>query len=147
VNARGGAGEREDDQGAATRGVYRQPDPNADPFVAERDRVQPGDVVGLVKIMKSFHEVKSEEGGMVDRVLQELGLASMAVYSQADADAFHVRKADQSTEIGKAAARHSYLNPQALLDAARSSGADAVSPGYGFVAENVTSQVAARPPG
>ena len=50
---------------------YRQPDPNADPFVTEGDEVSPGDVVGLVEIMKSFHEVKSEDSGVVERFLVE----------------------------------------------------------------------------
>ena len=50
---------------------YRQPDPNADPFVSEGDEVNPGDVVGLVEIMKSFHEVKSQESGVVERFLVE----------------------------------------------------------------------------
>jgi acetyl-CoA carboxylase biotin carboxyl carrier protein len=50
---------------------YRQPDPNADPFVTEGDAVSPGDVVGLVEIMKSFHEVKSEDSGVVERFLVE----------------------------------------------------------------------------
>ena len=50
---------------------YRQPDPNANPFVAEGDAVKPGDVVGLVEIMKSFHEVKSEASGVVERFLVE----------------------------------------------------------------------------
>jgi len=50
---------------------YRQPDPNADPFVTEGDEVNPGDVVGLVEIMKSFHEVKSQDSGVVERFLVE----------------------------------------------------------------------------
>ncbi|MBV9940517.1 MAG: biotin carboxyl carrier domain-containing protein [Solirubrobacterales bacterium] len=50
---------------------YRQADPNADPFVTEGDEVEPGDVVGLVEIMKSFHEVKSEDSGVVERFLVE----------------------------------------------------------------------------
>ncbi|MBV8946217.1 MAG: biotin carboxyl carrier domain-containing protein [Solirubrobacterales bacterium] len=50
---------------------YRQSDPNADPFVTEGDEVKPGDVVGLVEIMKSFHEVKSEDSGVVERFLVE----------------------------------------------------------------------------
>ena len=44
---------------------YRRPAPDADPFVSEGDRVNAGDVVGLVEIMKSFHEVKSEESGVI----------------------------------------------------------------------------------
>ncbi|MBV9414390.1 MAG: biotin carboxyl carrier domain-containing protein [Solirubrobacterales bacterium] len=50
---------------------YRQSDPNSDPFVTEGDKVKPGDVVGLVEIMKSFHEVKSEDSGVVERFLVE----------------------------------------------------------------------------
>ena len=50
---------------------YRQPDPNSDPFVTEGDEVRAGDVVGLVEIMKSFHEVKSEDSGVVERFLVE----------------------------------------------------------------------------
>jgi acetyl-CoA carboxylase biotin carboxyl carrier protein len=48
---------------------YRRPDPDSEPFVAEGDRVEPGDVIGLVEIMKSFHEIKSEIGGTVARFL------------------------------------------------------------------------------
>jgi acetyl-CoA carboxylase biotin carboxyl carrier protein len=50
---------------------YRRPDPNTDPFVVEGDSVAPGDVVGLVEIMKSFHEVKTSEGGVVGEFLVE----------------------------------------------------------------------------
>jgi acetyl-CoA carboxylase biotin carboxyl carrier protein len=50
---------------------YRQPDPNTDPFVTEGDEVKPGDVIGLVEIMKSFHEVKSQDSGVVERFLVE----------------------------------------------------------------------------
>jgi acetyl-CoA carboxylase biotin carboxyl carrier protein len=48
---------------------YRRPSPDADPFVSEGDSVEPGAVIGLVEIMKSFHEVKSEDGGVVKRFL------------------------------------------------------------------------------
>jgi acetyl-CoA carboxylase biotin carboxyl carrier protein len=50
---------------------YRRPSPEADPFVSEGDRVQPGDVVGLVEIMKNFYEVESPDGGVVERFLVE----------------------------------------------------------------------------
>jgi acetyl-CoA carboxylase biotin carboxyl carrier protein len=50
---------------------YRRPNPEADPYVVEGDIVATGDVVGLIEIMKSFYEVKSEEGGTVDRFLVE----------------------------------------------------------------------------
>ena len=72
------------------------------------------------------------------RACRELGLRSVAVHSTADADGLWVRKADDAAEIGKPAARHSYLNHGALLDAVRSSGADAVHPGYGFLSENAS---------
>ena len=70
------------------------------------------------------------------RACRELGLCSVAVHSTADADGLWVRKADAAVEIGQPAARHSYLNVDALLEAARSGGADAVHPGYGFLSEN-----------
>lgn len=48
---------------------YRRPSPDADPYVSEGDTVKPGDVVGLVEIMKNFHEVTSEQNGVIDRFL------------------------------------------------------------------------------
>jgi acetyl-CoA carboxylase biotin carboxyl carrier protein len=50
---------------------YRRPDPNSAPYVEEGDSVKPGDVIGIVEIMKSYHEVKAEEEGTVDRFLVE----------------------------------------------------------------------------
>jgi acetyl-CoA carboxylase biotin carboxyl carrier protein len=50
---------------------YRRPSPDADPYVNEGDPVKPGDVIGLVEIMKNFHEVTSEENGVIDRFLVE----------------------------------------------------------------------------
>jgi acetyl/propionyl-CoA carboxylase alpha subunit len=68
--------------------------------------------------------------------LREHGIRSVAVYSDADAQAPHVRAADQAVRIGPAEARLSYLNIEALLGAARESGAEAIHPGYGFLSEN-----------
>ena len=48
---------------------YRRPDPDSDPFVNEGDAVSPGDTVGLVEVMKSFHEIKAQEGGTVSKIL------------------------------------------------------------------------------
>ena len=71
----------------------------------------------------------------VIRAAQTAGLRSVAVYSDADRDAPHVREADGAVRIGPAVATQSYLSIDALLDAARRSGADAVHPGYGFLSE------------
>ncbi|MEU3722578.1 acetyl-CoA carboxylase biotin carboxylase subunit [Streptomyces sp. NPDC031705] len=72
----------------------------------------------------------------VIRTLRELGIRSVAVFSDADADARHVREADTAVRIGPAAAAESYLSVDRLLDAAKRTGAEAVHPGYGFLAEN-----------
>jgi acetyl/propionyl-CoA carboxylase alpha subunit len=70
------------------------------------------------------------------RTLREMGIASVAVYSDADANAPCVRLADEAVRIGPAAASESYLDVARILEAARATGADAVHPGYGFLSEN-----------
>ncbi|MFD9331946.1 acetyl/propionyl/methylcrotonyl-CoA carboxylase subunit alpha [Streptomyces sp. NPDC060065] len=74
----------------------------------------------------------------VIRTLRSLGVRSVAVFSDADADARHVREADTAVRIGPAPAAESYLSAERLLDAAARSGAQAVHPGYGFLAENAS---------
>src|SRR5512141_1062823 len=70
------------------------------------------------------------------RACKELGIPTVAVHSTADADAMHVRFADESVCIGPPAAKDSYLNIPAILSACEITGADAVHPGYGFLSEN-----------
>ncbi|EJL02584.1 MULTISPECIES: acetyl/propionyl/methylcrotonyl-CoA carboxylase subunit alpha [Pseudomonas] len=72
----------------------------------------------------------------IQRTAQSQGYRTVAVYSEADADALHVRMADEALLIGPAPVQQSYLNPSAILAAARRSGADAIHPGYGFLSEN-----------
>ncbi len=72
----------------------------------------------------------------IERACKELGIATVAVHSTADADAMHVRLADESVCIGAPAAKDSYLNIPQIVAACEITGADAVHPGYGFLAEN-----------
>ena len=72
----------------------------------------------------------------VIRTLHEMGIGAVAVYSEADRAALHVRMADEAWPIGPAPARESYLDIQRVLDAAKKSGAEALHPGYGFLSEN-----------
>ena len=72
----------------------------------------------------------------VIRTARRMGIATVAVYSDADAGALHVAMADEAYRVGPAAVRESYLNVAAILAAARASGAEALHPGYGFLSEN-----------
>src|SRR3954454_5411333 len=72
----------------------------------------------------------------VMRTLEELGIASVAVYSEPDRDAPHARRADESYLLGPGPAAESYLVVEKILDVAQKSGAEAIHPGYGFLAEN-----------
>ncbi|MCO7626066.1 acetyl/propionyl/methylcrotonyl-CoA carboxylase subunit alpha [Pseudomonas fluorescens] len=90
--------------------------------------------------MPTIHKIlianRGEIACRIQRTAQALGYRTVAVFSDADADALHVQMADQAVNIGPAAVQQSYLNIPAILDAARRSGADAIHPGYGFLSEN-----------
>lgn len=83
----------------------------------------------------------------VMRTADRMGMATVAVYSDADADAPHVRMAGQSVRLGPAPANESYLLAERVLEAAKATGADAVHPGYGFLSENARFAEAVRAAG
>ena len=90
---------------------------------------------------------RSEIALRVVRACRELGVTSVAVYSDADEEALHVRHADEAVNIGPPPAGKSYLDVEAIIEAAEETGADAVHPGYGFLAENANFATACRDAG
>jgi acetyl-CoA/propionyl-CoA carboxylase biotin carboxyl carrier protein len=72
----------------------------------------------------------------IARALQELGVASVAVYSELDRDALHVKRADEAFNLGEGPAAENYLSIEKIIDVAKRAGAEAIHPGYGFLAEN-----------
>ena len=72
----------------------------------------------------------------IARALEELAIASVAVYSEVDRDAVHVKRADEAYNIGDGPASENYLSIEKILEVAERAGAEAVHPGYGFLSEN-----------
>ena len=94
----------------------------------------------MIRRLSMFKKIlvanRGEIACRIFRTAKSMGISTVAVYSDADKDALHVRMADESIYIGPSPSVESYLIIEKILDACKISGADAVHPGYGFLSEN-----------
>src|SRR5438067_13866506 len=97
---------------------------------------------GPVEARDVFHKLlianRGEIACRVARAARALGLRTVAVFSDADERALHVEQCDEAVRLAPAPARESYLDPEKILAAARSTGAEAIHPGYGFLSEQAS---------
>ena len=90
----------------------------------------------MTMISKLLIANRGEIACRIIRTARAMGIATVAVYSDADAKALHVRQADEAVHIGPSPAAESYLRGDRIIKAARATGAEAIHPGYGFLSEN-----------
>src|SRR5208282_663904 len=97
------------------------------------------EAISCFKLDPMFNKIlianRGEIACRIIRTAKKMGIATVAVYSDADKGALHVRMADEAIHIGPAASAQSYLRIDAIVEACRKSGAEAVHPGYGFLSE------------
>src|SRR5258707_3859737 len=89
---------------------------------------------------------RGEIAGRIIRTLREMGIRSVAVYSDADRASLHVRMADEAAHVGASPSSESYLRLARIIDVARAHGAQAIHPGYGFLSENADFAAACASP-